>query len=436
MLPEMEPRQQLVLINICNQIKMENAIIKSIIAREILDSRGNPTVEVECATKTGIFISSVPSGASTGEREALELRDGGERFGGKGVLKAIKNINEIIAPKLIGLNAVEQRRIDEIMIELDGTPNKNNLGANAILPVSMAVCRAGAGFRNLPLYRHIADAAQNRNSLFLPKGFFNILNGGAHAGTQLDFQEFMIVPNSSSFAENLQMASEVYYKLKKILLEKYSSSAINVGDEGGFAPAIDYPDVALNLIKEAIKRANYFEKININLDVAASQFYEEKTGKYKTKMGIMDSEDLIEYYENLLNNYPIIGIEDPFSENDWFGFVEIVKKLGKRIMIIGDDLLVSNVQYIKEAIKKNACNAVLLKPNQIGTVIELIDSAKIAKNNGWQIIVSHRSGETIDDFIADLAVGIGADGIKSGAPARGERLSKYNRLLKIESELF
>ncbi len=415
---------------------MENAIIKSITAREILDSRGNPTVEVECTTKIGAFVSSVPSGASTGEREALELRDGGERFGGKGVLKAIKNINEVIVPKLIGLNVVEQRKIDEIMIDLDGTPNKSNLGANAILPVSMAICRAGANFRGLPLYRHIADAAQNRNSLFLPKGFFNILNGGAHAGTQLDFQEFMIVPDSSSFAENLRIASEVYYKLKKILLEKYSSSAINVGDEGGFAPAIDYPDITLSLIKEAIERAHYSGRININLDVAASQFYEEKTASYKTKMGIMDSDDLVDYYENLLNNYPIIGIEDPFSENDWPGFIKIVEKLGKRIMIIGDDLLVSNKQYIKEAIKKKACNAALLKPNQVGTVTELIDSAQTAKNNNWQIIVSHRSGETIDDFIADLAVGIGADGIKSGAPARGERLSKYNRLLKIESELF
>lgn len=423
------------LINIYKN-KMDNSFIKSIKARQILDSRGNPTVEVECTVGAGIFTSSVPSGASTGKREAIELRDGGEKFGGKGVLKAIKNISEIIAPKLIGMDACEQRQIDELMDEMDGTENKSNLGANAILPVSMAICRAAAAALNQPLYGHIADLAQNRNSLFIPKGFFNIINGGAHAGTDLDFQEFMIVPNSESFAENLRIASETYYKLKKILIESYSPAAINVGDEGGFAPAINFPEVALGLIAKAIERAKFYGKININLDVAASQFCcKDKIGYYKTQMGVMNREDFINYYEDLLNNYPIIGIEDPFAENDWEGFAAITARLGKRIMIIGDDLLVTNKKYIKEANEKLACNAALLKLNQIGTITECIVSANAAKANGWKTIVSHRSGETTDDFIADLAVGIGADGIKSGAPARGERLAKYNRLLKIEEDL-
>jgi enolase len=414
---------------------MNNSIIKSIKAREILDSRGNPTVEVECVTESGIFIDSVASGASTGEREALELRDGGPRFGGKGVLIAVKNVNEIIAPKLIGMDVSEQKKIDQLMIEMDGTENKSKLGANAILPVSMAICRASAAFFNQPLYKRIADLAQNRNSLFIPKGFFNIVNGGAHAGTDLDFQEFMIVPASENFAENLKMASEVYYKLKKILIENYSTSAVNVGDEGGFAPPISSPEIALALITKAIERAKYYSKVNIVLDVAASQFYFKERNYYKTNMGVMDSGQLIDYYENLLNNYSIIGIEDPLAENDWDGFIEITKQLGKRIMIIGDDLLVTNLKYIKEAYEKKACNSALIKLNQIGTVTECLDSINLAKANGWKIVVSHRSGETTDDFIADLAVGTGADGIKTGAPARGERLVKYNRLIRIEEQL-
>lgn len=431
----MAPNPRLLRINIYKR-KMGNSLIKSIKAREILDSRGNPTVEVECAIDAGVFVDSVPSGASTGTREAIELRDGGIRFGGKGVLKAVKNVNEIIAPRLIGMDACEQRRIDELMAEMDSTENKSKLGANAILPVSMAICRAGAAALNQPLYEHIADLAQNRNSLFIPKGFFNILNGGAHAGNDLDFQEFMIVPASESFAENLRMASETYYKLKKILIENYSPSATNVGDEGGFAPPIDFPEVALGLIAKAIERAKYYGKININLDVAASQFAcKDRDGYYKTRMGVMNREDFINYYEDLLNNYPIIGIEDPFAENDWNGFAAITERLGKRIMVIGDDLLVTNLKYIKEAEEKKACNAALLKLNQIGTITECIASANAAKANGWQTIVSNRSSETTDDFIADLAVGIGADGIKSGAPSRGERLAKYNRLLKIEEEI-
>lgn len=415
---------------------MSNSLIKSIKAREILDSRGNPTVEVECGLENGIFVSSVASGASVGQKEALELRDNEPRFGGKGVLKAVKNVNEVIAPRLLDLDVREQKNIDDLMLELDGTPNKANLGANAILPVSMAVCRAAAAVIGQPLYKYIADLAKNRNSLFIPKGFFNVLNGGAHAGNNLDFQEFMLVPESESFAENLRMASETYYKLKKILTENYSSSAINVGDEGGFAPPIDSPEVALSLISQAIERANFYGKIDISLDIAASQFCSQKQeGYYQTKMGGFNRDDFIDYYEGLLNNYHIIGLEDPLAEDDWTGFTQIMQRLGRRIMIIGDDLLVTNPEYIRRAYQEKACNAALLKLNQIGTVTECIAAANAAKANGWKIIVSHRSGETIDDFIADLAVGLGADGLKAGAPARGERLSKYNRLLKIGSNL-
>ncbi|HQG09340.1 MAG TPA: phosphopyruvate hydratase [Candidatus Paceibacterota bacterium] len=416
---------------------MSNFLIKSIQAREILDSRGNPTVEAECILEDGIYIDSVPSGASKGEKEAVELRDNNkDRFGGKGVLKAVKNVNEIIAPRLVGLDVRDQKKIDEIMLELDGTPNKSNLGANAILPVSMAVCRAAAAALREPLYQYIADLAKNRNSLFIPKGFFNVINGGAHAGNELDFQEFMLVPQNENFVENLRMASETYYKLKSILIENYSLSAINVGDEGGFAPPIDSPEIALGLISEAIEQANFYGKIDINLDIAASQFSGQKLGYYQTKMGIFNRDDFIDYYENLLNNYHIIGLEDPFGENDWEGFQQIMTHFSKRIMIIGDDLLTTNINYIKQAQEKKACNAALIKLNQVGTITECLAAVNEAKKNEWKIIVSHRSGETIDDFIADLAVGVGADGLKAGAPARGERVCKYNRLLKIESEIY
>jgi enolase len=300
----------------------------------------------------------------------------------------------------------------------------------------MAVCRAAAAALREPLYQYIADLAKNRNSLFIPKGFFNVINGGAHAGNELDFQEFMLVPQNENFVENLRMASETYYKLKSILIENYSLSAINVGDEGGFAPPIDSPEIALGLISEAIEQANFYGKIDINLDIAASQFSGQKLGYYQTKMGIFNRDDFIDYYENLLNNYHIIGLEDPFGENDWEGFQQIMTHFSKRIMIIGDDLLATNINYIKQAQEKKACNAALIKLNQVGTITECLAAVNEAKKNEWKIIVSHRSGETIDDFIADLAVGVGADGLKAGAPARGERVCKYNRLLKIESEIY
>ncbi|MDD4409621.1 MAG: phosphopyruvate hydratase [Candidatus Pacebacteria bacterium] len=407
--------------------------IKSIRAREILDSRGNPTVEVCCETEDGVFVDGVPSGASTGMKEALELRDDDNtRYQGKGVLKAVANVNEIIAPRLIGMDPTDQKGIDSIMVELDGTENKSKLGANAILGVSMAICRAGAKANNIPLYGHIAALSGNTNELFLPRAGFNIINGGAHAGTKLDFQEFMIVPNTGTFKENLRIASETYQLLKTFIKNNYSSAAINVGDEGGFAPPIELPDIVLASIMKSVEDHENL-KFGIVMDVAASQFYKE--GVYVTKMGAFSSEELLNYYEVLMKQYPIIGIEDPFAEDDWDGFRELTAKYGDKIVIIGDDLLVTNPRIIKEAKEKEACNNSLLKINQIGSISETIEAANLAKSFGWTRMVSHRSGETIDDFIADLVVGIGGEFIKSGAPARGERLAKYNRLLKIEEEL-
>ncbi|MFA6252476.1 MAG: phosphopyruvate hydratase [Candidatus Paceibacterota bacterium] len=408
------------------------SIIKSIQAREILDSRGNPTIEVTVETDEGLFVDSVPSGASTGANEALELRDGDkDRYGGKGVLTAVKNVNEVIAPSIIGLDPRNQKQIDDLMIMLDGTENKSKLGANAILGVSMAVCRAGAKANAIPLYKHIAQLAQNQSQLFLPRGGFNIVNGGAHAGNELDFQEFMVVPNYPTFAENLRFASEIYYFLKELIKKTYSSIATNVGDEGGFAPPIELPDIVLASIMKSVAHKQY--KFDIIMDVAASQF--KKDGYYVTRMGAFTPGALLDYYEELMNRYPIIGIEDPFAENDWETFSEITKEFGSKIMVIGDDLLVSNPKIIQEAEEKKACNTALLKINQIGSISEIIEAANLARSYGWKRMVSHRSGDTIDDFIADFAVGIGAEFIKSGAPVRGERLAKYNRLVKIEEEL-
>ncbi|MDD5569009.1 MAG: phosphopyruvate hydratase [Candidatus Pacebacteria bacterium] len=415
---------------------MANAIIRSIKAREIIDSRGNPTVEVDCVTDDGVFTDSVPSGASAGAKEAKELRDGGKRYGGKGVLAAIKNVNEVISQAIVGEDASDQAAIDNFLIVLDGTPDKSKLGANAILAVSMAACRAGAANLKIPLYEHIGSLS-GRKDFFMPRPCFNIINGGAHAENGLDFQEFMIVPQKESFAENVQAGSETYYQLKKLIKQSYSPAAANVGDEGGFAPPMDAPEIALGLITKAIQRSGYYDKIGIIIDAAASQFYNQTDAGsyYKTMMGIFEDGEFLNYYDELVNQYPIIGLEDPFAEEDWESFASINKKYGNRIMIIGDDLLASNSRYIEKAKTKEACNAALLKLNQIGTVTELIKSAKLAQSYGWKTIISHRSGETTDDFIADLAVGIGADFIKAGAPARGERTVKYNRLLKIEENL-
>lgn len=408
--------------------------IKKIFAREILDSRGNPTLEVELETNLGKFLASVPSGASKGKYEAVELRDGGKRYGGKGVLKAVKNVNEIIGPKLKGKDPTKQKEIDQILIELGGTKNKSKLGANAICGVSMAVCRAGAASKNLSLFEYIFTLLKNK--MFLPRPAFNIINGGAHAGNDLDFQEFMICPKAKKFSENLKIASEIYQVLKELISKKYGKLATNLGDEGGFAPPIKFPEEAIELILKAAKKLNYEKKISIFLDVAASQFFDGK--KYKTKFGKFSGEKLAEYYLKLIKNYPIKGIEDPFSQDDfksWQSFTWSFKLQTSNIIIIGDDLLATNPERIKMAKEKGLCNGAIIKINQIGTVTEAIESAKLAQSFGWKIMVSHRSGETTDDFIADFAVGIGADFIKSGAPARGERVAKYNRLLKIEEIL-
>lgn len=409
--------------------------IKSIKAREILDSRGNPTVEVELKIENGVFVDSVPSGASTGKYEAVELRDGGKRYQGKGVLKAVNNVNKVIAPKLIGKDPTRQREIDELMIKLDGTKNKSKLGANAVLAVSMTICRAGSAIKKIPLWKYISQISGNKKSSF-PKPCFNIINGGAHASNDLDFQEFMIVPQQKVFSENLRAGTEIYKELKKIIEKKYLKLSVNVGDEGGFAPAIKTPEEALNLISEAIKNAGYKNKTRIILDVAASQFFHQE--KYRTKMGDLNEKKLLDYYLKLIKKYPVVGLEDPFAEDDWEGWKLIMsnaKIKTSKLSIIGDDLLTTNQNRIKEAQKKKACNALILKINQIGTITEAINSWKLAKSFNWKIFVKHRSGETNDNFIADLAVGLSTFGIMAGAPARGERLAKYNRLLEIEKEL-
>jgi enolase len=412
------------------------AKIKKIKAREILDSRGNPTVEVELETDFGKFFASVPSGASRGKYEAVELRDGGKRYFGKGVKKAIENINKVIAKKLKGLDVTKQKEIDQILIELDGTENKSKLGANAICGVSLAVCKAGAAFNKLSLWKYINKIYGGRISIDLPKACFNIINGGVHAGNDLDFQEFMVCPKTKSFSENLRIGAEIYHRLKEIISKKYGKLATNLGDEGGFAPPIKDPEIAIKLILEAAKSLNYQNKISIILDVAASQFFDGK--KYKTKIGNFLGKELANFYLKLIKKYPIEGIEDPFAQDDfesWQNFSSYFQLPTSNFLIIGDDLTVTNPKRIKMAKEKGLCNAIIVKINQIGTVTEAIEAAKLAKSFGWKIMVSHRSGETTDDFISDFAVGIGADFIKSGAPARGERVAKYNRLLKIEEEL-
>ena len=410
----------------------ENKVfIDSIKAREILDSRGNPTVEVELETNLGVFLASVPSGVSKGKYEAVELRDREKRYHGMGVLKAVRNINEIIGPKLKGKDPTKQKEIDEFLIKLDGTKNKSRLGANAILAVSITVCRAGAATKNAPLWKYVSQLAGRRP--ILPTPCFLLMEGGLHGGGDLDVQEFMMVPATNSFKENLRIGTEIYHTLGEILNKKYGKAATNVGCEGGFTPPLKKTVEALNLIMEAIKKAGYKNKAKIILDVAASSFYQG--GKYYFEEERLNSQELLNFYLTLFKKYPIFAIEDPFAEEDWEGFQEITKKFCKKIIIVGDDLLVTNLERIKKAINKKAANGLILKPNQIGTVSETIEAAKYAMKNGWRVIVSHRGGETSDSFIADLAVGLGCGWIKAGAPTRGERIAKYNRLLKIEEEL-
>jgi len=410
--------------------------IRLIKAREILDSRGNPTVKVYLKSDSVESSFSVPSGVSEGEYEALEIRDNGKRYFGKGVRRAVENINQIIAPRFKGENVTKQEKIDRMLIELDGTEQKSNLGANAILGVSIAVLKAAAQVRKLPLYNYIAKIfykKQKNKILKLPQPSFLLIEGALHAGNKLQVQEFMIIPQIKSFQEKLRVASEIYHTLKIVLNGKYGSASTNVGYEGGFAPSLSRTEKALDLIMTAIKKAGYLSKIKIALDIAASTFYQKNSYKFEDK--IFTGSGLLKYYFHLYNNYPIISLEDPFFEKDWEDFQLMTKSFKNKITIFGDDLLATNPKRIEKAGKLGACNGLLLKPDQIGTFSEAIDAASKAKENKWKIMVSHRSGDTCDTFISDFAVGIGADFIKSGAPARGERVAKYNRLLEIEEEL-
>ncbi|NOX71111.1 MAG: phosphopyruvate hydratase [Candidatus Micrarchaeota archaeon] len=410
---------------------MTETIIEKIKVREILDSRGNPTVEVDLWSKCCFARAAVPSGASTGTHEALELRDKDERFLGKGVLKAIKNATDIIAPKIVGMDAMDQKGLDEAMLNLDGTENKSNLGANAILGISMAAAKLAAMHKGEPLYAHLASLAGTTPKLPTPS--LNIINGGAHAGNALDIQEFMILPYGPSFRESMRMASEIYHTLKGKLKKKYGRDAINVGDEGGFAPPINETKEALNMIMESIEDAGYSGKVKIGLDSAASGFYEN--GVYKVAGKELDIDGMVDMYSEIAKDYPIRFFEDPMDEEDWEGFQAVTKALGDKVTIIGDDLLVTNIGRIKKSLELKATNGLLLKVNQIGTVTESIDAANLAMTNNWDVLVSHRSGETCDSFIADIVVGLGTGLIKSGAPCRSERLAKYNQLMRIEEEM-
>lgn len=416
--------------------------VSKVCAREIFDSRGNPTVEVDITTSKGSYRAAVPSGASTGIYEALELRDKDpKRFLGKGVLKAVENVNKVIGPALIekNIDVTKQADVDKIMLDLDGTENKSKLGANAILGVSLAVCKAGAAHKGVPLYRHIADLAGNSN-VILPVPAFNVINGGSHAGNKLAMQEFMLLPTgASSFKEAMQMGAEVYQNLKKVVKSRYGIDATNVGDEGGFAPNIQDNKEGLELLKVAIENAGYTGKIKIGMDVAASEFY--KDGKYDLDFKNPQSDpakwitgdQLSEMYQEFIAGYPVVSIEDAFDQDHWDAWSALTQKV--EIQIVGDDLTVTNPKRIKVAVEKNACNCLLLKVNQIGSVSESIEACKLAQSNGWGVMVSHRSGETEDTFIADLVVGLCTGQIKTGAPCRSERLAKYNQLVRIEEEL-
>ncbi len=399
-------------------------------AREILDSRGNPTVETTVTTEISRGTAAVPSGASTGAGEALELRDNGSRFGGKGVLKAVDNVNEVIASELLGMDVRDQSKIDKIMLDLDGTDDKSNLGANAILSVSLAAARAGAYASELPLYRYLGRL----NDVLLPVPFMNVLNGGEHAGNDLDIQEYMIAPTGAeNIHDAVRIGAEVYHVLGDKLVSKYGNSASNVGDEGGYAPPLDDPFEPLDLILETLEETGYDKVVDLAIDCAGSEFY--KNNSYQFAGETLTSEDMVEFYERLVEEYPMISIEDPLSEEDWSGFVELTDRIGDSVQIIGDDLFVTNPELIAKGIEKGACNCLLLKVNQIGSLTEAMDAASIAFRNGYDVQISHRSGETCDDFIADLSVALSSGQIKAGAPARSERTAKYNRLMEIERKL-
>ena len=405
--------------------------IKEIKAREILDSRGNPTVEVDVILDNGILgRASVPSGASTGEREMLELRDKDERYNGLGVLKAVNNVLSI-KNELIGFDTDKQKELDYKLLELDGTPNKSKLGANAILGISMAYLKASALDQNKPLYKYVNDKYGDKLSLPVP--MMNILNGGAHADNGLDFQEFMIIPQANSIKERIRIGSEVFHSLKKVLKDK--GLATSVGDEGGFAPNIMSNSEAFDLIIEGITRAGYTAGVDVflGIDVAASEFY--KDGKYHFENRDFTTEEIINYYKELVSKYPIISIEDPVDENDWEGFSTLTKEIGNKVQLVGDDLFTTNKEYLQKGIDMKAGNAILLKVNQIGTITETIETIELAKSNGYKTIISHRSGETEDTTISHLAVGLDLGQIKTGSMSRTDRICKYNELIRIEEDL-
>merc|ERR1712093_188687 len=415
-----------------NHITTAIMSVKAVHARQIFDSRGNPTVEVDVVTAKGLFRAAVPSGASTGVHEAVELRDGDKsKYLGKGVSKAVENVIKVLGPALIdsGLQVTEQKAVDELLIKTDGTPNKGKL-----------VAKAGAAEKGIPLYSHLCNLAGSKGPYVLPVPCMNVINGGSHAGNALAFQEFMIMPtDAADFTEAMRIGSETYHALKKVINKKYGIDATNVGDEGGFAPNVSGAEESLELLMEAIKAAGYEGKVKIALDVASSEFYKE--GKYDLDFKNPKSDEskwltgqqLAEYYMGLINKYPIVSIEDPFDQDDWEAWTHITT--GTNIQVVGDDLTVTNPVRIQTAIEKKACNGLLLKVNQIGSVTESIDAALLAKSDGWGVMVSHRSGETEDTTIADVCVGLSTGLIKTGAPSRSERLAEYNALLRIEEEL-
>jgi len=408
--------------------------IREVIAREILDSRGNPTVEVDVVLEDGSWgRAAVPSGASTGAFEAVELRDNDEkRYLGKGVTQAVENVNSIIGPEILGLDALDQVGIDEYLIELDGTPNKGKLGANAILGVSMAVAKAAANYLGLPLYRYLGGT----NARVLPAPMMNILNGGKHADNNVDIQEFMIMPlGAPSFGEALRMGAEVFHNLKKVLKGKGYNTA--VGDEGGFAPNLKSNEEAIEVIVEAIEKAGYTpgKDIYIAIDVAANEIYKDGLYVLEGEGVKMSAAEMVEYYEKLCAKYPIVSIEDGMSEEDWEGWKILTERLGKKIQLVGDDLFVTNVERLQKGIELGVANSILIKLNQIGTITETLNAIELARQNGYTAVISHRSGETEDTTLADLAVAVNAGMIKTGAPSRTDRVAKYNQLLRIEEEL-
>jgi len=425
--------------------KRSMSAITGVHGREIIDSRGNPTVEVDITTSQGTYTASVPSGASTGAYEAVELRDGGSRFMGKGVLKAVENVNTVLADAVKGLDVADQGAVDEAMLKADGTPNKGNVGANAILGISLAASKAGAAAKGVPLWKHYADIAGNPTPDVLPVPCFNVINGGEHAGNKLAFQEFFVIPTGAeNFSEAMQIGCEVFHNLKKVIKGKFGGDATLIGDEGGFAPPCDV-ESGLDMIMEATEAAGYLDKVTLGLDVASSEFIVEgenaydldfkTTGAGKDASLKLTGDELIAFYKKMIEKYPIVTIEDPFDQDDWDNWSKFCKDVGTDVQIVGDDLTVTNPVKIHEAIKLGSANCLLLKVNQIGTVTESIDAVKLSKQNGWGVMTSHRSGETEDSYIADLAVGLSTGQIKTGAPCRGERTAKYNQLLRIEAEL-